>query len=473
MVFSNLLFLFIFLPLAIGLYFLVPRTWKNPLLFFASLIFYAWGEPLYILIMIFSTCLDYACGRLTGHYRAQGSASKARLAVIVSVAVNLLLLMTFKYSDFLVANLNQLTGWALPLPNLPLPIGISFYTFQTMSYTLDVYRGEAKVQRNILSFGAYVALFPQLIAGPIVRYQTIAEDLDSRRETTALAAAGVRRFIIGLAKKVLLANNIGLIWSQVRQINPLDIPVLSAWLGIIAFALQIYFDFSAYSDMAIGLGNIFGFRFPENFNYPYLADSITDFWRRWHISLGTWFRAYVYIPLGGNRRGTLLHVRNILIVWMLTGIWHGASWNFLVWGLYFAAFLLLEKFVLHKILLRLARFWRRIYTLLVVLFGWVLFEFDSMAQGLAFLRAMLGLGRAMLFDQQFLYLLSGHLIILLLALIGVTEWPRKLGQRLLAGSGRSRPLVAWLDLTALVLFVLLSTAFLVDSSYNPFLYFRF
>jgi alginate O-acetyltransferase complex protein AlgI len=473
MVFSSLLFLFVFLPVVTGLYFVTPRKWRNLLLFVASLIFYGWGEPVYITIMLFSTVLDYCCGWAAGHFNSIGKNGRARIAVAVSVVINLALLMTFKYTDFIVGNLNQVFGLAIPLAHLPLPIGISFYTFQTMSYTLDVYRGEAPVQKNIVSFGAYVTLFPQLIAGPIVRYQTIAEEMQNRTVNAAEIASGTRRFVIGLAKKVLLANNIGLIWSQVKGLDPAHIPALTAWLGIIAFAFQIYFDFSAYSDMAIGMGRIFGFHFLENFNYPYMADSITDFWRRWHISCGTWFREYVYIPLGGNRRGLAMQLRNIMIVWMLTGIWHGASWNFLLWGLYFGIFLTLEKFVFKSLLDRLQLVWRRFYTLLVVVISWVLFEFTALPHGLAFLRSMFGFSQAGLFDNQSLYLMYTNLALFAVAIVGSTNLPRRLCQKWLAMAGGWRRLAGVMEPVAMTVLVLLSTAFLVDSSYNPFLYFRF
>ena len=329
MVFSSLTFIFLFLPLVLIIYFSAPRKWKNAILFVLSLLFYAWGEPIYIFLLVFSTIIDFCIGLYIDKHR---DTYKAKLGLITSIVISILVLSVFKYSGFIVQNINNLFGTTFINPDLPLPVGISFYTFQTMSYIIDVYRGNVKVQRNIISFGAYVSMFPQLVAGPIVRYATIEEQLRNRVHSVDLFAEGVQRFSIGLAKKVLLANNIGYIWAEIEATNGSEMSIALAWLGIIAFAFQIYFDFSGYSDMAIGLGLMLGFRFLENFNYPYISRSITEFWRRWHISLGSWFREYVYIPLGGNKKGLPKQLVNLLIVWSLTGIWHGASWNFVIWG---------------------------------------------------------------------------------------------------------------------------------------------
>ena len=348
MVFSSLLFLFRFLPVVLVLYFVTPRKWRNLFLFLASLVFYAWGEPVYVLIMLFSTVLDYNHGRMVEKYLKLGDEKKAKFYVISSMLINLLVLGVFKYADFLIGSMNNLLGTQLPLLNLALPIGISFYTFQTMSYTVDVYRGQAKAQKDMIAFGAYVALFPQLVAGPIVQYKTIAEQLTERRENVNQFAYGIRRFVLGLGKKVLLANNIGYLWDTISVMDTREMSVLMAWIGAVSFTFQIYFDFSGYSDMAIGLGNMFGFRFLENFNYPYVSKSVTEFWRRWHISLGSWFREYVYIPLGGNRCNVARQVRNLALTWCLTGIWHGASWNFLLWGVYYGFFIIIEKMFLLK-----------------------------------------------------------------------------------------------------------------------------
>lgn len=469
MVFSSLNFLFLFFPIVLFLYYIAPRSVKNGILFFVSLIFYAWGEPVYVSLMLFSTAVDYVHGRLVDKHRG---APKAKIALISSVVINLLLLGVFKYSDFVVANLNALFGTAIPQPNLPLPIGISFYTFQTMSYTIDVYRGQAKMQTNILNFGAYVALFPQLIAGPIVRYADIAEQLVGRKETTDLFAEGIRRFVAGLAKKVLLANNIGLVWSKISALPADDMSVLTAWLGVIAFAFQIYFDFSGYSDMAIGLGKMFGFNFLENFRYPYVSKSITEFWRRWHISLGTWFREYVYIPLGGNRKGLPIQLRNILIVWLLTGIWHGASWNFAVWGLFFGVLLAIEKIFLLHWLERIPAVFSRAYTLFAVLISWVIFAFDDIQQGMAYLSQMFGAG-VPLVDDRALFLLTGNLSMLAILVIGATPLPSRLFA-CLQQRWAARPVLVSLSASTVIAgLFLLSVAYLVDSTYNPFLYFRF
>ena len=372
MVFSSLLFLFYFLPAVLVVYFLVPRRFKNVVLLVFSLAFYGWGEPVYVLLMVFSILMDYSLGRWMHTRLEKGNVRAARRILVLSVVCNLALLAFFKYADFLIGNLNGLFGLGIPKLDLPLPIGISFYTFQAMSYLIDLYRGDVPVQKSLVAFGTYVSLFPQLIAGPIVRMSTVSAELSCRRETADLFSSGIRRFVAGLGKKVLLANNIGAVWTAISQQDVTTLPVLTAWIGLAAFTLQIYFDFSGYSDMAIGLGRMFGFHFLENFNYPYTAVSVTDFWRRWHISLSSWFREYVYIPLGGNRHGALKQLRNLLIVWMLTGIWHGASWNFIAWGLYYFVLLTIEKTFLLKYLKK-GKVWPHIYTLFFVVLGWGIF----------------------------------------------------------------------------------------------------
>ena len=378
------------------------------------------------------------------------------------------MLGVFKYSDFLIGTVNSLFGTALPQPNLPLPIGISFYTFQTMSYTIDVYRGEAKAQKNIINFGAYVTLFPQLIAGPIVRYRTVAEELEHRDCTADLFAEGVRRFACGIGKKVLLANNIGLLWEAASaQTAPI---VLTAWLGVIAYGFQIYFDFSGYSDMAIGLGRMLGFRFMENFNYPFLADSITDFWRRWHISMGTWFRDYVYIPLGGNKGGLAKQLRNIAIVWLLTGFWHGASWNFVLWGVYFGILLVLEKLFLLRWLKRLPAVLRHLYALTLVTVSWTLFAFTEIAKGFAWLRAMFS---GPLYDSNSLYLLLTDGIMLVICALAATPLGKRCYEGLNARLGQGALALTVVDCGGLLCVLTMSMAYLVSGSYNPFLYFRF
>ncbi|HHX73773.1 MAG TPA: MBOAT family protein [Firmicutes bacterium] len=466
MVFSSLIFLFAFLPAVLALYYLAPRRGRNLVLFLASLFFYAWGEPVYIVLMLFSTLADYTCGQLLARWGERKG--RARLVLLVSLAVNLGLLGFFKYAGFAVQAVNSILGTSFAVPQLPLPVGISFYTFQTMSYTIDVYRGQIPAQRDFVAFGTYVSLFPQLIAGPIVRYREVAEQLLGRRENVDGFGAGARRFILGLGKKVLLANNVGLLWEEVQLLPPSGVTVLAAWLGMLAFALQIYFDFSGYSDMAIGLGKMFGFTFPENFAAPYLSTSITDFWRRWHISLGTWFREYVYLPLGGSRAGRLRLVRNLLLVWALTGLWHGASWNFLLWGLYYGVLLTVEKLFLLRRLRQAPQFVRHFYTLFFVLVGWVFFAITELPVAFAYLRAMLG--GVPWADTQALYFLANYGVLLGAALVCCLPLARAaeavqdlLGRRFylpLAGA-----------MYAVLLFV--ATAYLVDATFNPFLYFRF
>ncbi len=387
MVFSSLLFLFVYLPIVLAIYYIVPRRWRNLWLFIANLVFYGWGEPVYILLMLFSICINYASGILIA--RDRDNQRRAKRILIGDIVVNLALLGFFKYFDLFAATLSRIPGISIPTLHLALPIGISFYTFQTMSYPIDIYRGDAKLQRSFISFGTFVALFPQLIAGPIVRYKDIAEQLDFRAGGVDQFASGVRRFTVGLGKKVLIANNIGALWDIYAAKPSAELTVLGSWLGILAFSLQIYFDFSGYSDMAIGLGRMLGFEFLENFNYPYISKSVTEFWRRWHISLGTWFRDYVYIPLGGNRKGPRRQILNLLVVWALTGFWHGANWTFLCWGLYYALFLIIEKLFLLKRLEKVP-VPATAYTLLVAVCGWVLFDLPSVSAAAAYYRSMFG-----------------------------------------------------------------------------------
>ncbi len=467
MVFSSVTFLFYFLPIVLIAYFISPKRLRNAILAVSSLLFYAWGEPRYIVIMLFSTALDYTCGLMIARARRRGGTGKGFL--LVSMVGNLSVLGFFKYYNFLAGSVLALVGvQGLPVFDVALPIGISFYTFQTMSYTIDVYRGKVAAQRNLINFATFVTLFPQLIAGPIVKYTDIAQELDDTgRGSVDLFAEGVSRFIAGLAKKVLLANNIGLLWDTLRETPIGQMSALGAWLGIIAYTFQIYFDFSGYSDMAIGLGKMFGFRFPENFNYPYISRSITEFWRRWHMTLSGWFREYVYIPLGGNRRGLGIQLRNILIVWLLTGLWHGASWNFLAWGLYYGVILLLEKLFLLKFLTRCPRVVQHIYTMLLVVLGWVLFAFDELARGAQYLGMMFGVGVPLVNDQSLFSLLS-YLPMLVILILGATPLPKRLLE-----APRLRPAVRMLMPALAVAALLLCTAYLVESGYNPFLYFRF
>lgn len=478
MVFSSLMFLFRYLPIVLALYFLAPKKFRNLILFLASLVFYAWGEPVYVVLMIFSTVVDFIHGKLVDSNLKKGNRGRAKYFVIESMIINLALLGFFKYADFLIENINAIFNTNIGMLNLALPIGISFYTFQTMSYTIDIYRGEAKVQNNIISFGAYVALFPQLIAGPIVRYQTVAEELEGRKETTDLFASGVMKFMCGLGKKVLLANSIGVLWDTISAMPGNETSILGAWIGIIAYCFQVYFDFSGYSDMAIGLGRMLGFHFLENFMYPFTSKSITEFWRRWHISLGTWFREYVYIPLGGNRVNRFKQFRNIAVVWLLTGFWHGASWNFVLWGVYFGIFLVLEKFIWGKYLAKLPQFVSHIYTLFLVALSFVLFGFDDLSRGMEYFKTLFGVESAGFVDTQTMYLIKNFAILLVVCVFASTELPKKCVEWLrdkLAAEG-SKLQVA-LPMVARIVYMLLifvfSVAYLVDATYNPFLYFRF
>ncbi len=471
MVFSSLLFLFRYLPVVILLYYLVPKRFRNTVLFVSSLFFYGWGEPVYISLLLFSTLVDYTHGRWLAKALAAGNQRRAKMTVASSVVINLSLLGFFKYMDFLIGTINQISGSQIPLMELALPIGISFYTFQTMSYTIDVYRKEAAVQYNIIDFGAYVSMFPQLIAGPIVRYHTIAKELNERKETVARFAFGVSIFAVGLGKKVLLANTMGSLWNEVQGIPAAGQSVWMLWLGIIAYGMQIYFDFSGYSDMAVGLGHMFGFTFPENFDYPYTSKSITEFWRRWHISLAVWFREYVYIPLGGNRKGRARHVVNIMIVWLLTGIWHGAGWNFLLWGIYFGLWLLIEKFWLNRILERLPKLVCCVYTLLIVFLGWVLFAHDDLGSGLAYLAGLFGgNGMSAGWGGRTVYLWYTAAPKLLICILGATSIPRRL---FVNWKNRMKDVGNAVSALGSLGIIIIVIAYLVDASYNPFLYFRF
>lgn len=470
--------MFRFLPIVLILYFIAPKKLRNFVLFIASLIFYAWGEPVYVVLMIFSTVVDYTHGLWVYKLKEKNEMGKAKLVVLSSMVINLALLGFFKYADFVITNLNLIPGVEIPLLNLALPIGISFYTFQTMSYTIDVYRGDALPQKNIISFGAYVALFPQLIAGPIVAYNTVAEQMEGRKESMDDFAAGTMRFITGVGKKVLLANNIGLLWDMISARSVGEVPVVMAWLGITAYAFQIYFDFSGYSDMAIGLGKMFGFHFLENFDYPYISRSITEFWRRWHMSLGSWFRSYVYIPLGGNRKGLKLQMRNIAVVWLLTGIWHGASWNFLIWGVYFGVLLILEKF-LWLGFLKKHKIFSHVYTIFLVWISWAIFAFDNMAQGVQYIKAMFGLTGAGFVSTETLYLLLSYAVMLVVLILAATPYPKMLAAKLmdklegLKAQKAGRVVSAVLQCVFVAAVFIISTAYLVDATYNPFLYFRF
>ena len=462
LLFSGIPFLFYFLPAVLILYFLVPRALKNTVLLVFSLVFYAWGEPKYVFLMIATIGLFYGCGLAIG--KCQDSPKWKKFWLILSVVVSLGLLGVFKYADFLIDSVNAVTGAEFSLLKLALPIGISFYTFQCLSYTIDVYRGNAEPQKNIISFGAYVSLFPQLIAGPIVRYVDVARELDERTHSLEDFALGMRRFLVGLGKKVLIANQLGALTEVFR--TTADKSVLFYWMYAIAFALHIYFDFSGYSDMAIGLGRIFGFHFIENFNYPYLSRSIAEFWRRWHMSLGSWFRDYVYIPLGGNRVGKGRWVFNILVVWMLTGLWHGAAWNFVLWGLLYAVFLLLEKWV--PALQKMPDVLKRIYVLLVVVLGFVLFNATSLSQAMGDIAGMFGFAGVPLVSAPALYYLRSYGLVFIIAIVGATPIVRDTAAKV-----ENTTVGKILEPIVMILLLLICTAYLVDGSFNPFLYFRF
>ena len=461
LVFSSNIFLFIYLPAVLLLYYICPRKARNLLLFAVSLFFYAWGEPVYLFLMVFTILLNFVSGTLISKERSQGKSGKGALAV--SVVLNLSLLAFFKYAGFLVRTVNVFlpAGNDFPVPDIPLPIGISFYIFQSMSYTIDVYRREVDCQKNFISFGAYVSMFPQLIAGPIVRYRDVAAQLESREETVSRFSEGVCLFVIGLAKKVLIANKMGALWESLKGTEG----TLSAWVCMFAYTLQIYYDFSGYSDMAIGLGKMFGFEFLKNFDYPYISKSITEFWRRWHISLSTWFREYVYIPLGGNRKGKSRQLVNIFIVWALTGLWHGASWNFVAWGLYYGVLLTLEKLFLLKWLEKVPALIRQIMVLLAVSFGWVLFSFTDLAELGTFLSRFCSFAGSSIHEKN---LILAYLPLVLASFVGATPLPAKIYHKCDGKAGQSVFLVVFL--TALMI---LCTASLASQSYNPFIYFRF
>ncbi len=462
MVFSSLEFLFLFFAVSVLIYFTVPLKLRNAVLLAVSLLFYGWGEPVYVFLMIGTILIDYVCGYLVDKFKGT-SRKKARGFMIAAIVINLALLGFFKYYDFIAENLSALPFVNIKPLGLSLPIGISFYTFQALSYVIDVYREDASVQKNPVSFGAYVTLFPQLIAGPIVRYRDVDEQLRRREHNIVMLSSGIRTFICGLAKKVLLANPAGALWDSFGSSGT----VLGSWLGILFFSFQIYFDFSGYSDMAIGLGKMMGFTFRENFYYPYMSKSVTEFWRRWHISLGTWFREYVYIPLGGNRKGKARTYFNLFVVWFLTGLWHGASWNFIIWGLYFFVILVIEKAFLLKKLEKAPALVARVYTLILIFFCWWLFAFDNMAEGISYLSTMFGASQLTSAAVNFDFISS--IVLLCILIVSSTPYPRRIYYRLWEKYAAAR----WVFAALSVIVLVVCTAYLVDSSYNPFLYFRF
>ena len=470
MLFSSITFLFIFLPLTLLLYYLVPFRMKNYVMLAASLIFYAWGEPVYIIFMILSIILNYFCGQ--DIYEKRDNARAMKMSLMFGVVMNLLILGFFKYYGLLMDTVNAILPIDIPYRVLALPIGISFYTFQAMSYLIDVYRKEVKPQENILYFALYISMFPQLIAGPIVRYIDIEEQLKERSINPNKFGEGAMYFIRGLAKKVVLANTFGAVYEQVAAMQMGSFSTLTAWVGAIAYAFQIYFDFGGYSDMAIGLGKMFGFEFLPNFNYPYIAKSITDFWRRWHISLSTWFREYVYIPLGGNRCTPSRHILNLLIVWMLTGLWHGAQWNFMFWGLYYGVILILEKYLWGSKIEKLPSAVQHIYAFVLVLFGWVFFFSPTLGYAGQYLKVMFGIGANGIFDKQGFFMIFTNWLLIVIAILASAPRGYKLLKKI-TGCWQSEEVRAIVTCAVYIAMFLLCIAFLVTETYNPFLYFRF
>lgn len=473
MVFSSPVFLFAYLPLTLAVYYLMPLRWRNLALFLLSLVFYGWDKPIYIPVMLFSVTVSYLCGFPIGKYRDRDR-HRARVWLVVSLVLNLSVLVFFKYTNFIIENLRlipPLAGVLHPLEWLELPIGISFYTFQIMSYSIDLYRGENETQRSYIAFGTYVALFPQLIAGPIVRYRDVDRQLLSRTHTVDRFASGVRRFAVGFGKKILLGDALAAVYAYLSTAADFEFTVLSGWLMVATYTLHIYFDFSGYSDMAIGLGRMFGFEFPENFRYPYMASSITDFWRRWHITLSTWFREYVYIPLGGNRRGRARQYFNLAVVWLLTGLWHGASWNFVLWGLFYLILLVAEKAFLLRLLERnrLTRVLGHIGALLLVGIGWMIFDHTDLGEAFRIIGGLFGIGTAGFAAATVNWQALRLLPLLAVSVAAATPYPTRLWNRL---TGR-RPALTVLEPVLLVAVLALSVAYAVRSDYSPFLYFNF
>lgn len=467
MVFSSLEFMFFYLPITLIVYYAAPQKFRNVWLLLISLVFYGWGEPVYVLLMLFTIAVSYGCGLLQDKFKDNRSIS--RNFMLLAIIVNLAILAYFKYSNFFIDNLHMIPALSwLPSVNVELPIGISFYTFQTLSYNIDLYRNDGAVQKNVISFGVFAGMFPNLLAGPILRYRDVNEQVMRRKHSVNMFASGVRTFMAGLMKKLLLANTAGQLWTNIRALPGVQMSALDAWLGVLMFSFQIYFDFSAYSDMAIGLGRMLGFSFIENFNYPYISKSITEFWRRWHISLSTWFREYVYIPLGGNRKGKFKMYRNLAIVWLLTGFWHGASWNYVLWGVYFGILLMLEKGFLLKKLEKLPVAVGHIYALVAVFFSWWLFTFENIGAGIKHLTYMFGAGGGGLVDSGAVYTLLHALPLIAIMIIGSTPLPKNLWYKY-----KDTKFLRIATPVCIVLFMGLCTAYMVDNTYNPFLYFRF
>lgn len=466
MVFSSIVFLYIFLPIMLLIYFIVPNKFKNAVMILASLIFFAWGEIRYIFIMLLLAIMDYICGQKINKYFE--NKNKKKIFLFIDIGVNLLILFFFKYADFIITNINHITNLDIPLLNIPLPIGVSFNTFQSLSYIIDVYRGTVKCEKSFYNYLAYTTLFPQIIAGPIVRYETVDEELEKKNISIDNFTIGIKRFIIGLGKKVLIANNIGALWNIIEMGDYSNLTFVLSWFGIIAFALQIYFDFSGYSDMAIGLAKIFGMDFDENFNFPYISKSITEFWRRWHMTLSSWFKDYVYIPLGGNRKGFIKQIRNILIVWFLTGAWHGASWNFILWGLYFGVILILEKLFVLKVLEKTGKIFSHIYAIILILIGWVIFAFEDLSKIGTYFNAMFNINNFV--NNETLYYVKNYGLITTIGILCSTLIIKNFIEKL-NKSDKKRYKI--LEIIFYMAIFILCTANLVSDSFNPFLYFRF
>lgn len=466
MVFSSIVFLYIFLPIMLLIYFIVPRKYKNAIMILASLIFFAWGEIRYILIMLLLAVMDFWCGRKIDKY--ENNQKQKIKYLLIDVVTNLLILFFFKYADFIIANINTVTGLNIPLLNIPLPIGVSFNTFQSLSYIIDVYRGTVKCEKSFYNYLTYTTLFPQIIAGPIVRYETVDEELVDKKISLDNFSNGMKRFIIGLGKKVLIANNVGALWNIIELGNYTELSMFLSWIGIIAFALQIYFDFSGYSDMAIGLAQIFGMEFDENFNYPYISKSITEFWRRWHITLSSWFKDYIYIPLGGNRKGFIKQIRNILIVWFLTGAWHGASWNFILWGLYFGIILILEKLFILKLLEKLPKIIQHIYAIILILVSWAIFAFEDLNKVINYIKTMFS--NKIIYNPEAIYYFKNYIFIILVGIIcSIPIW-KMLKEKI---DNKNSKILEFITSLGYISILILSTASLVTDTFNPFLYFRF
>ena len=480
MVFSTSIFIYLFLPITLIIYYLAPKKGKNLIILLSGLLFYSWGEPIYVIVMLISTMIDYFAGLIMNHF--EGRKVPRRICLIVSIVMNLGLLGIFKYSGFIAENINAIAGTQIIdinnmnffgieyLPMNMLPIGISFFTFQSMSYTIDLYLGNVKVQKNPISFAAFVTLFPQIVAGPIVRYDDVAKELDDRSITIDLIYDGIIKFIIGLSKKVLIANSIGALWTSIKATDIANVSIVSSWLGILAFTFQIYFDFSGYSDMAVGLGKMMGFNFPKNFDYPYLSKSISEFWRRWHITLGAWFKSYVYIPLGGNRKGMARTIFNLAVTWFLTGVWHGASWNFILWGTLYGVVIILEKLFLGKLLDKIPDIFGHIYTMLLVILGWVLFDTADLPTAGAYIAKMFGFGGGALIDSTAMYQIATYGITFIICIIGCTNLPKLAVEAL---KKKSAVLVNYGGIAVITGMFIICAAYLVDQTYNPFLYFNF